>query len=178
MTIPLSQRFDILERDHYTCRFCGRRAPETELEVDHLQPRSKGGLDVPENLATTCRDCNRGKGDRAITLPGTDWTSLVGKFFHSFDKDHYVHWQGQVEAMVTDGVYMVGLFSWLHGAWSHREMVTLQQMVDERWHWYETADDMREAHQYAYGGVLDRPLPEMNGHSEIVVIGGEDEEDS
>jgi hypothetical protein len=34
MTIPLSMRFQILERDSFTCRFCGKRAPETELEVE------------------------------------------------------------------------------------------------------------------------------------------------
>jgi 5-methylcytosine-specific restriction endonuclease McrA len=52
VTIALSVRFDILERDSYTCRFCGKRAPETELEVDHIMPRSKGGSDDASNLVT------------------------------------------------------------------------------------------------------------------------------
>jgi hypothetical protein len=85
MTISLTQRFDILERDDFTCRFCGRRAPETELEVDHLHPRSKGGSDEPSNLVAACRTCNQGKKDRVLMPPPPDdetpWRSLAGKFF-------------------------------------------------------------------------------------------------
>lgn len=157
MTISLKQRFDILERDHFTCRFCGRRAPETELEVDHLKARSRGGEDAPENLVTTCRDCNRGKGDRDLVLPGADWGSLVGKYFHSFDTDGYVRHQGYVVSQLREGAYIVWLFEWMTGSPASRELFTLSQMVEGRWHWYETGDDMREAYKYGIGGVLSRP---------------------
>lgn len=33
------------------------------MEIDHKQPRSKGGADTPDNLAATCRRCNRSKGN-------------------------------------------------------------------------------------------------------------------
>ena len=36
------------------------------LEVDHINPESKGGKDDINNLITACFDCNRGKSD--ITL--------------------------------------------------------------------------------------------------------------
>lgn len=163
MTIPLSVRFDILERDHYTCRFCGRRAPETELEVDHIHPRSKGGSDTPANLVTACRDCNRGKGDRLVNLASSDWGSLVGKWFHSFDADGYVQWQGYVKGWIRDDVYLVVLFDWLVGAPNAHKLIRLGQMIDARWNWYETGDEMREAHEYGYGGVCERPLGERNG---------------
>jgi len=35
--------------------------PDVTLEVDHVVPRSRGGTDDPENLVTSCQDCNRGK---------------------------------------------------------------------------------------------------------------------
>jgi hypothetical protein len=62
--IPLtqSQRFEILKRDKFTCRYCGRKSPEVILEVDHIFPVSKGGTNDPANLVSSCYDCNRGKG--------------------------------------------------------------------------------------------------------------------
>ena len=59
----LKLRFKILERDNFTCQYCGRKAPETILEIDHNYPESKGGTNKRNNLITSCRECNRGKGD-------------------------------------------------------------------------------------------------------------------
>lgn len=56
------QRFTILKRDNFTCRYCGRKTPEVILEIDHIVPVSKGGTNDLNNLVTSCRDCNRGKG--------------------------------------------------------------------------------------------------------------------
>lgn len=53
----------IFERDNYRCRMCGRSADEVTLEVDHIFPHTLGGTDDLNNLATLCRDCNRGKSD-------------------------------------------------------------------------------------------------------------------
>ena len=58
-----SLRYDILKRDGFRCRLCGRSANSgVELEVDHIVPLSKGGATIHSNLQTLCRDCNRGKG--------------------------------------------------------------------------------------------------------------------
>lgn len=54
-------RFHILHRDSFTCQYCGRRAPNVVLHVDHVLPVSKGGTDHPLNLKTACHDCNMGK---------------------------------------------------------------------------------------------------------------------
>lgn len=56
-------RFKVFSRNNFTCQYCGRRAPDVVLEVDHIKPRAKGGLDSIENFITSCRDCNLGKGD-------------------------------------------------------------------------------------------------------------------
>ena len=59
-------RFQILMRDGFTCKSCGK-SPMTEmgveLHVDHILPWSKGGETVPENLETKCKQCNLGKGN-------------------------------------------------------------------------------------------------------------------
>ncbi len=63
--IPPALRYKILKRDRHTCKSCGARAPDVELEVDHIIPISKGGKELDENnLETKCKDCNRGKSDK------------------------------------------------------------------------------------------------------------------
>lgn len=61
-------RFQILHRDRFACRYCGARPGADLLEVDHLVPRSMGGLDRRENLVAACRTCNSRKSD-AIIFP-------------------------------------------------------------------------------------------------------------
>ena len=66
---PLSpkRRFDILERDNFTCQSCGaKQSDDVLLEVDHIEPVSKGGTNDIDNLVTLCYKCNRGKGARIL----------------------------------------------------------------------------------------------------------------
>ncbi|MFA5636974.1 MAG: HNH endonuclease [Anaerovoracaceae bacterium] len=67
MALKKAQRFRILERDKFTCQYCGRRPPEVRLEVDHFWPRAYGGEDQEGNLVTACRDCNNGKRDHIVS---------------------------------------------------------------------------------------------------------------
>lgn len=55
-------RFEVFKRDGFTCRYCGSKSPEVVLEVDHIVPVAEGGSDDEMNLATSCWECNRGKG--------------------------------------------------------------------------------------------------------------------
>ena len=65
-SLSLRTRFEILKRDNSTCRYCGARAPDVVLHVDHVHPVARGGKNELENLVTSCRDCNAGKGARLI----------------------------------------------------------------------------------------------------------------
>lgn len=56
-------RFEVFKRDKFTCQYCGKKAPDVILEVDHINPKSKGGSDKILNLTTSCYECNRGKRD-------------------------------------------------------------------------------------------------------------------
>lgn len=58
-------RFEILLRDGFQCRYCGRSQaedPNLILVIDHIIPYSKGGTTVAENLVTCCQQCNCLKG--------------------------------------------------------------------------------------------------------------------
>jgi len=47
----------ILQRDNYTCYFCGKYGDT----IDHIVPRAKGGHTTPLNCVTACRECNQNK---------------------------------------------------------------------------------------------------------------------
>jgi len=59
----LRLRFGILSRDNFTCQYCGRKAPDVILHIDHIRPLSKGGSSNKDNLITACQECNYGKSD-------------------------------------------------------------------------------------------------------------------
>lgn len=60
-------RFEVLKRDSFTCQYCGGKAPEVLLHIDHIEPVSKGGTNDLLNLITSCVECNAGKSDRRLT---------------------------------------------------------------------------------------------------------------
>jgi len=62
MAIGKRLRFEIFKRDRFVCQYCGAKPPSVVLEVDHVEPKSLGGVDDEPNLITSCLDCNRGKG--------------------------------------------------------------------------------------------------------------------
>jgi 5-methylcytosine-specific restriction endonuclease McrA len=57
-------RKNILLRDRNTCQYCGLVLPSSDLTLDHVQPRSRGGLSTWENLVACCHECNRKKGNQ------------------------------------------------------------------------------------------------------------------
>ena len=44
-----------------SCLYCGG---VKRLGTEHLVPRTRGGLDIPENLFKACGSCNASKSDR------------------------------------------------------------------------------------------------------------------
>ena len=60
-------RFDVFKRDLFVCQYCGAKAPEVVLHVDHMKPIIEGGTNDPFNLITSCAGCNLGKGKRLLS---------------------------------------------------------------------------------------------------------------
>jgi len=78
--IPLNTR-NVLGRDSHKCGYCGGRAHT----VDHIVPRSRGGLHRWENVVAACRRCNTDKDDMTLselqTRFGAErWTLRVKPF--------------------------------------------------------------------------------------------------
>jgi 5-methylcytosine-specific restriction endonuclease McrA len=57
-------RHNIFVRDGNSCQYCGQRKTRNELNLDHVNPRSRGGATTWENIVCACLDCNRRKGGR------------------------------------------------------------------------------------------------------------------
>ena len=51
----------VFARDGWECQYCGARS---NLTVDHVIPRSKGGDSSWTNIVASCAPCNRRKGDK------------------------------------------------------------------------------------------------------------------
>lgn len=56
-------KFEVFKRDSFTCQYCGEKAPDVSLVIDHIHPVSKGGKNDILNLITSCVDCNTGKSN-------------------------------------------------------------------------------------------------------------------
>ena len=59
-------RRKIKEEWEYECAYCG---DDTDLTIDHVVPRSKGGADFTRNVVCCCRVCNQDKGQ----TPWEEW---------------------------------------------------------------------------------------------------------
>jgi 5-methylcytosine-specific restriction endonuclease McrA len=57
-------RRNLFKRDHYTCQYCGKQPGGDELTIDHVLPRSRGGVSSWENCVLACIECNSRKADR------------------------------------------------------------------------------------------------------------------
>jgi 5-methylcytosine-specific restriction endonuclease McrA len=67
-------RHNIFVRDRNVCQYCGRTFSRSELNLDHVVPRSRGGTTSWENIVCSCLACNKKKGGR---LPGEVGMRLI-----------------------------------------------------------------------------------------------------
>lgn len=91
-----SLRYDIMNRDNFTCVLCGASARQgARLHVDHIIPIAKGGKSTQDNLRTLCERCNVGKSDK---LEGDTQTA------QSEQGDHICKWCGR-KLVLRNGKY-------------------------------------------------------------------------
>lgn len=56
----------VLDRDGWTCTYCGQDLVGADATVDHLAPKVSGGTDTYANLVACCRRCNSRKNDSTV----------------------------------------------------------------------------------------------------------------
>ena len=67
VSMPTSHRVsfnrkNVFRRDDFTCQYCGSQ--NNHLTLDHVIPRSRGGITTWTNVVACCIDCNARKRDR------------------------------------------------------------------------------------------------------------------
>ena len=91
-------RFNIYGRDRSICQYCGKKFARSELNLDHVVPRSQGGLSRWENVVCSCHVCNRRKGGQTPEQAGIrllrpprrpEWTPFM---LETFSLRRYKEW--------------------------------------------------------------------------------------
>lgn len=66
--IRVEKRLAIYLRDRFTCLYCGSDlhgvGDPRHIQLDHKQPKSKGGSNKETNVFTTCMHCNCSRGSK------------------------------------------------------------------------------------------------------------------
>jgi len=114
MAVSKRVRFEVLRRDEHTCQYCGGRAPDVVLHIDHVIPVSLGGEDKPGNLVAACKDCNSGKSSIAPDSPLVQSVSDQAAAYVLGMQDKLTRFRGQVESF-SDYLYE---FTEAWSAWS------------------------------------------------------------
>lgn len=77
-------RYNMYLRDLFRCAYCEEIFDFDELTIDHVIPRSAGGLTNWSNCVTCCKSCNHSKGDKLLrpkVLPyKPEYYNLVSKW--------------------------------------------------------------------------------------------------
>lgn len=92
-------RRNVIWRDKYTCQYCLKRFKFSQLTMDHVIPKSKGGKKIWTNITTSCLECNNKKGsqtpDECGMHPATKPVKPVVKLldFHREIKNIPLQWE-------------------------------------------------------------------------------------
>jgi 5-methylcytosine-specific restriction endonuclease McrA len=68
-SVAFSRR-NVAKRDHHTCQYCGAQPGWEGITVDHVVPRSQGGVSSWTNCVAACNPCNARKADRTPEQAG------------------------------------------------------------------------------------------------------------
>jgi hypothetical protein len=76
-----------------------------------------------------------------------DWTTLRGKFFHTFDEDGCAEYQGKIVDLIGEDIAIVLYFEWATGSPTYHKAVWVSDIIDGGWALYNTATAWREAYE-------------------------------
>ncbi|NLG51118.1 MAG: HNH endonuclease [Chloroflexi bacterium] len=78
LNVPLTRR-TVMLRDNYSCQYCGAQLAKSDLTIDHVVPRVRGGETTWENVVCACKQCNLRKGSKTPEQAGMRLRSTPGR---------------------------------------------------------------------------------------------------
>jgi predicted phage replisome organizer len=105
-----------------TCEYCGQAGST----VDHIIPKAKGGLDVPENTVCSCLTCNMTKSDRSIDIFLNEMIDLDS----GFDVSRILTNNKIMKYVVYDGQHFMSRDITLHVTHSHATEKEIEKESD------------------------------------------------
>ena len=87
---------------------------------------------------------------KSIETKPADWTTLTGKFFHTFDDEGYVKLQGQIVDLVGEDIAILLYFEVYEGTPTSHKAVWVSDIVDEGWMLYDSREAMQEAYDLEF----------------------------
>ena len=82
-------RSNVYCRDNYICQYCKQMFSNKELTLDHVIPKSKGGLTNWTNIVTACKKCNNVKANHTNIKP---YKKPIKPDFHQLYKSkNHIH---------------------------------------------------------------------------------------
>lgn len=107
-------RFEVFDRDHFTCQYCGAQPPAVVLVIDHITAVASGGGNSPDNLITACEPCNQGKATRTL---GTAPVRPDADLLYLATQQEIAEMQRYQAALVAREQAMNGLIGTLQDLW-------------------------------------------------------------
>jgi len=71
MAINNNLKEQVLKKANYKCSYCGVKLNKNDAHIDHIYPKSKGGIDHINNLTASCKLCNISKSNKIIDFVTT-----------------------------------------------------------------------------------------------------------
>ncbi|HVS72606.1 MAG TPA: HNH endonuclease signature motif containing protein [Phycisphaerae bacterium] len=89
--IPSALRKQIFTRDAARCRYCGllQIGQAAVFHINHILPRSAGGLTIADNLVLQCPSCSLHKSNKTTALDPE--TRLWAALFHPLEQNWNQH---------------------------------------------------------------------------------------
>ena len=89
---PRLSRRNIFARDDNTCQYCGKKTKLSELSIDHVVPKSRGGKLEWTNVACACTKCNVKKANRTPKEAAMKLIKVPRAPMHAFGVAKVGHW--------------------------------------------------------------------------------------
>lgn len=106
--VPVALRQQVFDRARGICEYCRSQAKYAidALVIDHIQPVSRGGKTIADNLALSCQTCNNYKYNKTTFLDPV--TNKLVPLFHPRQMRWEEHFSWNEDATQMLGITPIG----------------------------------------------------------------------